>query len=33
VPKHYHPGYEFACLLEGSLTLEAEGQPDTTLVK
>ena len=33
LPKHYHPGHELAYLLEGSLTLEVEGQPDTTLVK
>jgi quercetin dioxygenase-like cupin family protein len=33
VPKHYPPGHELAYLPEASLTLEAEGQPDTTLVK
>jgi quercetin dioxygenase-like cupin family protein len=29
--KHYHPGYEFAYVLEGSLVMEVEGKPPTTL--
>jgi quercetin dioxygenase-like cupin family protein len=29
--KHYHPGEEFAYVLEGSLTLEVEGKPPVTL--
>ncbi len=28
--KHYHPEYEFAYVLEGSLIVEAEGQPPVT---
>ena len=28
--KHYHPGYEFAYVLEGSLILEVEGKPPAT---
>jgi len=27
-PKHWHPGEEFAYVLEGSLTLWQEGKPD-----
>jgi len=29
--KHYHPGHEFFYVLEGSGTLEAEGQPPLAL--
>ena len=29
--KHYHPGYEFAYVLEGSLVMEVEGKPPVTL--
>ena len=28
LPKHWHPGEEFAYVLEGSLTLWQEGKPD-----
>jgi quercetin dioxygenase-like cupin family protein len=28
--KHYHPGHEFAYVLEGSLTLEVPGKPPVT---
>ena len=28
--KHYHPEYEFAYVLEGSLIVEPEGQPPVT---
>ena len=28
--KHYHPGHEFAYVLEGSLIVETEGQPPGT---
>ncbi len=28
--KHYHPGHEFAYVLEGSLIVEPEGQPPVT---
>ena len=31
IPKHYHPGQEYAYLLEGSGVLEAEGKPPVTL--
>ena len=29
--KHYHPGSEFAYVLEGSLVMEVEGKPPVTL--
>ena len=29
--KHYHPGYEFAYVLEGALVMEVEGKPPATL--
>jgi quercetin dioxygenase-like cupin family protein len=29
-PKHYHPGYEFSYVLEGSMILEVEGKPPAT---
>ena len=28
--KHYHPGYEFSYVLEGSMILEVEGKPLAT---
>ena len=28
LPKHWHPGEEFAYVLEGSATLRMEGKPD-----
>ena len=31
VPKHTHPGDEFVYVAEGSLVIEPEGQPATTL--
>ncbi len=30
-PKHYHPGGEFGFVLEGVVSVEAEGKPSTTL--
>lgn len=33
LPKHWHPGEEFAYVLEGSVTLWQEGKADTTLVQ
>jgi quercetin dioxygenase-like cupin family protein len=30
-PKHYHPGHEFAYVLEGSGVLEEDGKPPLTL--
>jgi quercetin dioxygenase-like cupin family protein len=30
-PKHYHPGHEFAYVLEGAGVLEEEGKPPLTL--
>ena len=31
LPKHWHPGEEFAYVLEGSVTLWQEGKADTTI--
>ncbi len=33
LPKHWHPGEEFAYVLEGSATLWQEGKPDTLTKK
>jgi quercetin dioxygenase-like cupin family protein len=33
LPKHWHPGEEFAYVLEGSVTLWQEGRADTVLVE
>jgi len=33
LPKHWHPGEEFAYVLEGSVTLWQEGKPDIKGVK
>ena len=33
LPKHWHPGEEFAYVLEGSLTLWQEGKPDVLYKK
>ncbi len=30
LPKHYHPGEEFAYILEGSITLEIDGEEPMT---
>lgn len=30
-PKHYHPGGEFGYVLDGVVTIEAEGRPSVTL--
>lgn len=30
LPKHWHPGEEFAYVLEGSVVLWQDGEPDTT---
>lgn len=31
LPKHWHPGEEFAYVLDGSVTLWQKGKPDTTV--
>ena len=31
LPKHWHPGEEFAYVLEGEVTLWQKGKPDTTI--
>ncbi len=33
LPKHWHPGEEFAYVLEGSTILRRDGKPDLTAVK
>jgi quercetin dioxygenase-like cupin family protein len=33
LPKHWHPGEEFAYVLEGSTILRRDGKPDLTVLK
>ena len=33
LPRHWHPGEEFAYVLEGSTILRREGKPDLTVLK